>query len=74
MTKPRDYDTEYKKYGASREQKLDRAARTRTRRKLKREGKSSKDGKEIDHKDGNPRNGARSNLRVIKRSTNRAKH
>ena len=32
------------------------------------------DGKDIDHKDGNPRNNSRKNLRVTSKSYNRGKH
>lgn len=31
------------------------------------------DGKEIDHKNGNPRDNSKKNLRVVSRSTNRRK-
>jgi hypothetical protein len=31
------------------------------------------DGKDIDHKDGNPKNNMRKNLKVVSRSYNRAK-
>jgi hypothetical protein len=44
------------------------ASRTAARRKLK-----CGAGKEIDHKDGNPKNNNRSNLKCIARKTNRAK-
>ena len=50
------------------------AARKEARARMVKEGKVSKgDGKEVDHKDGNPRNNARSNLRVTSRRANRAK-
>ena len=32
------------------------------------------DGKDVDHKDGNPRNNSAKNLRVTSKSKNRAKH
>jgi len=31
------------------------------------------DNKDIDHKDGNPQNNSKKNIRVVSRSTNRAK-
>ena len=44
------------------------ASRTAARRKLK-----CGEGKEIDHKDGNPKNNNRSNLKCVSRKKNRAK-
>ena len=50
------------------------AARKEARARMTKEGKVSKgDNKEVDHKDGNPRNNARSNLSVTSRRANRAK-
>jgi len=49
------------------------AARKAARRKLEKQGKVRKgDGKDVDHKDGNPRNNASSNLRVRTPSSNRS--
>lgn len=71
----RDYKEEYRKYHGTDKYKKDRVARNRNRRLYIREGKVKKgDGKDIDHKDGNPRNNHRSNLRIVPRSVNRAKH
>lgn len=70
----RDYKAEYKKFQASEEQKNARVARNRNRRHFEKAGRVRKgDGKDIDHKDGNPQNNGRGNLRVVSRSTNRAK-
>lgn len=71
MTKPRNYRKEYDEYHGKPAQIKDRASRNAACKKLKRAGKG--DGKEIDHKDGNPRNNSRSNLRVVSRTTNRQK-
>lgn len=41
---------------------------------LEKEGRVRKgDGREIDHKDMNPRNNSKSNLRVVDKKTNRTK-
>jgi len=73
----RDYKCEYQKYGgASKKGKKDRAARNQARKVAKREGRVKKgDGKEIDHKKPLSKGGshAKSNQRVISRSTNRKK-
>jgi hypothetical protein len=71
----RDYRSDYDKFQSSDKSKKDRASRNKARREALRDGTVSKgDSKEIDHIDGNPRNNASSNKRVINRSKNRAKH
>lgn len=70
---PRNYKKEYKDYHGSPKQKENRSSRNKAVRKLKREGKARIDGKEVDHKDGNPRNNSKGNLRAVKRKTNRRK-
>ena len=60
------YDKTPKRMAANR-------SRKRARHLLEKQGKVKKgDGKDVDHKDGNPRNNAKSNLRVQKASTNRS--
>jgi hypothetical protein len=71
MTKPRDYKKEYATYHGKPAQIAARSSRNKAVRKLGREGAG--DGKDVDHKDGNPKNNKRSNLRVISKSTNRSK-
>ena len=54
--------------------KKERALRNKNRRKLARKGKVRKgDGKHIDHKDGNPKNNSKKNLRVVSGRKNRKK-
>ena len=54
--------------------KEERALRNKNRRQAIREGRVKKgDGKHIDHKDGNPRNNSRKNLRVVSAKRNRKK-
>ena len=66
--------SEYKKYHSSEKMKKERALRNRNRRNALKEGRVSKgDGKHIDHKDGNPKNNSKGNLRVISGKTNRKK-
>lgn len=72
--KPRNYRKEYDEYHGTPAQRKNRAARNRARRALEKEGRVSKgDGKEVDHKDKNPRNNSRKNLRVVSRRTNRTR-
>lgn len=61
-----------KKYNARPEQKENRAARGRARYALEKSGVSVR-GKDVDHKDGNPRNNSRSNLQVTSKKYNRGK-
>ena len=69
----RNYRKEYDNYHSSEKQKKDRAHRNNANRQLKREGRIAKgDGKDVDHKDGNPRNNSPSNLRTRSKNTNRS--
>ena len=62
---------EYSRFQSSKKAKKDRAARNKARRQALAEGKVHRgDNKSIDHKDSNPRNNAKSNLRVMSRSKN----
>lgn len=69
----RDYKQEYKNYHASPEQKKKRASRNAARSEMEKAGKVRKgDGKDVDHKNGNPKQNSKSNLRVQSKSTNRS--
>lgn len=62
-------------YNSSPEQKKNRASRNAARREAAKDGKVSKgDGKDVDHKNMNPKDNRKSNLRVMDRSKNRAKN
>tara|TARA_Y100000996_G_C22221661_1_gene519804 strand:- start:70 stop:276 length:207 start_codon:yes stop_codon:yes gene_type:complete len=66
--------SEYKKYHSSKRMKQERALRNKNRRNAIKNGSVRKgDGKHIDHKDGNPRNNSKKNLRVISAKNNRKK-
>ena len=68
----RNYRREYVTHQAKPEQKKRRAARTAARKMMMKAGRVRKgDGKEVDHKDMNPRNNNRKNLRVVSRTANR---
>ena len=70
----RNYKSEYSKYQGTAAQKKKRASRNAARSTLKKAGVVKKgDGKSIDHKDGNPRNNSKKNLRVVSRSANARK-
>ena len=74
MAKPRDYKKEYKATQGTPEGIADRAARNKARRKMEKAGRVRKgDGKEVDHKNFNPRDGSDSNLRVVSQKVNRSK-
>lgn len=74
---PRDYKAEYTEYHGKQSQINNRSQRNKAVRKLDREGAASKDGKEVDHKSGSTKgsklSNAGSNLRVVKKLTNRRK-
>ena len=70
----RDYKKEYREYHSKPEQKKRRAGRNRARRimsMLKRVKKG--DGKDVHHKDGNPKNNSKKNLRVESKKTKRSR-
>ena len=73
--KKRNYRKEYDNYQGTKEQIANRTKRVLARRILAKMGRVHKgDGKDVDHKDGNPQNNSPKNLRAIDKSTNRAKH
>ena len=69
----RDYKSEYRNYHSKPAQKKARASRNAARRVMERSGRVKKgDGKDVTHKDGNPRNNGEGNLGVLSRSKNRS--
>lgn len=69
----RDYKSEYRNYHSRPEQKKARASRNAARRAMERSGRVKKgDGKDVTHRDGNPRNNSSKNLGVLPRSENRS--
>lgn len=70
----RNYRKEYDEYHGTDEQKKNRASRNAARRDaVKKHGKSKLNGKEVDHKNGNPKDNSKKNLQIISRSANRKK-
>jgi len=71
----RNYKSEYANYHAKPSQKKRRAGRNAARRLMARKlGLSKIKGRDVDHKDRNPRNNAASNLRLQKKSQNRSRN
>lgn len=69
----RDYKKEYKNYQGKPSQIAKRSSRNKARRKLEAGGVVRKgDGKDVHHKDGNPRNNKRSNLTATTKAKNRS--
>ncbi len=69
----RDYKREYKNYHSRPEQRKNRSSRNLARRLMKKKlGIKKIRGKDIDHKDKNPMNNSRKNLRVRSKSYNRS--
>ena len=66
---PRNYSKEYSDYHSKPKQIKRRASRNAARKKVLNGRKSSKD---VDHRDGNPMNNTRKNLRLTPRSQNPA--
>jgi len=70
----RNYSSEYENYHSKPEQKKRRAGRNLARRLMKKKLGSLILGKDIDHKDKNPKNNSLSNLRVQSKSKNRSRN
>ena len=70
----RDYAKEYKNYQGTDNQIKRRAMRNAARRLLIKRGVARKgDNKDVHHKDHNPLNNSRSNLRIASKSSNRSR-
>lgn len=69
----RNFKKEYDDFHSKPEEVAKRSSRNKARRKLKKEGVNVA-GKDVDHKDRNPKNNSRSNLRVLDKSTNRSRN
>lgn len=70
----RNYRKEYDDYHGQPDQVKRRAARNKARRFLTKEGRVHKgDGKDVDHKNGNPLDNSSANIRVSDRSANRSR-
>ena len=70
----RDYKSEYNNYHSKPEQKKNRAGRSGARRIMKKKYGNSILGRDVDHKDRNPRNNSRGNLRLQSKSFNRSRN
>jgi hypothetical protein len=69
----RDYRSEYANYHSSDKQKKNRAARNAARAKMLKSGRVKKgDGKDVTHRNGNPRDNSEGNLGVLSASKNRS--
>ena len=69
----RNYKKKYENYHSSTKQKKNRASRNAARNEKIKAGIVQKgDGKDIHHKDGNPKNNSKKNLAVVKKSSNRS--
>jgi len=72
---PRNYRKEYDNYQGRPEQIKNRDSRNAARREAEKRGLVRKgDGMDVDHKNMNPRDNRRSNLRVQPKSVNRARN
>ena len=73
--KKRDYKKEYEDFHGKPKQVKRRAGRNAARSKMVAAGAVTKgDGKDVDHKDRNPKNNKRSNLRVTSKAKNRSRN
>jgi len=73
----RCYEDEYNRDHKSKKDKEDRASRNRARKKVadyfRKNGKRLSKNRDVDHKDGNPRNNSLSNLRDMDIRENRGR-
>ena len=70
---PRNYTKEYNNYQGTAQQKKNRASRNSARNTLKKVGVVKKgDGKDVNHRNGNPRDNSPKNLSVTTKRANRS--
>jgi HNH endonuclease len=69
----RNYRKEYDNYHSKPEQRANRSSRNKARRKMAKAGYKL-NGRDVDHKDGNPRNNSPLNLRIQSPGANRARN
>lgn len=75
MATKRNYRKEYDNYQSKPAQRRRNDARKKARRlMIKKKGKAALRGKDIDHKDRNPKNNSMSNLRIQSRKKNRSRN
>ena len=75
MASKRNYRKEYDNYQSKPEQRRRNDARKKSRRlMIKKKGKKALAGKDIDHKDRNPKNTSFSNLRIQSKKKNRSRN
>lgn len=73
LQEKRNYRKEYDNYHSKPKQRANRSKRVLARRKMEEKGRVSKgDGKDVDHKNGNPQDNSDDNLRVLSKSKNRS--
>ena len=69
----RDYKKEYGNYQGTAQQKKNRASRNAARNALKKAGVVKRgDGKDVNHRNGNPRDNSPKNLSVTTKRANRS--
>ena len=75
MASKRNYRKEYDNYQSRPEQRRRNDARKKARRlMIRKKGKAALRGKDIDHKDRNPKNNSMRNLRIQSRRKNRSRN
>ena len=73
LLEKRNYRKEYDNYHSKPKQRANRSKRVLARRKMEKKGRVKKgDGKDVDHKNGNPQDNSDDNLRVLSKSKNRS--
>ena len=73
MAKTRNYKKEYDNYHAKPLQKVNRAGRNKARKLVMKTGGAAKvAGKDVHHKNGNPRDNRAGNLAVASKTANRS--
>lgn len=71
--KKRNYKKEYRQYHSKPLQRKRRSQRNKARRKMVKQGRAKKgDGKDVHHRNHNTGDNSKRNIRVIKKSKNRA--